>query len=35
MADAVVKDTTEMKKQSANTDAKKAQMYNKAMLMPE
>ena len=35
MADAVVKDTIEMKKQSANTDAKKAQMYNRAMLMPE
>lgn len=35
MADAVVKDTVEMKKQSANTDAKKAQMYNRAMLMPD
>lgn len=35
MADAVVKDTAEMKKSSANTDAKKAQLYSRAALMPD
>jgi hypothetical protein len=35
MADAVVKDTAEMKKSSVNTDAKKAQLYSRANLMPD
>lgn len=35
MADAVVRDTAEMKKQNTNSDAKKAQMYNRAALMPD
>jgi|LauGreDrversion4_2_1035121.scaffolds.fasta_scaffold1043599_2 hypothetical protein len=35
MADAVVKDTAEMRKSSANTEANKAQLYSVAALMPD
>lgn len=34
MATIVAKDTNEAKKASANTEAKKSQMYNRATLMP-